>query len=49
MITIVLAAGALFVAVIGCGMILDLADGFPPATDDADDMLIAQAIALSVF
>jgi hypothetical protein len=38
----------LFVAVIGCWMILDLADGAPPATDDKD-MAIAQAIALSVF
>jgi hypothetical protein len=48
-ITIVLAAGALFVAVIGCGMVLDLADGVPPATDNANDMQMAEAIALSVF
>jgi hypothetical protein len=36
MITIVFAAGALFIAVICCGMILDLADGVPPATNDAN-------------
>ena len=49
MITIVFAVGALFIAVFGCGMILDLAGRAPPATDDTDDLLIAQAIALSVF
>ena len=43
------AAVALFVAVIGWGMILELADRAPPATDDADDVLLAQAIALTVF
>jgi hypothetical protein len=28
---------------------LDLADGVPPATNDANEMLIGQAIALSAF